>query len=70
MAPNNDLKMAIFKSGKTQWDIAERAGMHETRLSKIVRGRMQPNGDEKKALAKALKKTVHDLFPEEAAVAS
>lgn len=62
--------MAIFRSGKTQWDIAERADMHETRLSKIVRGRLQPSDDEKKALAKALKLTVVELFPASEAIAS
>ena len=33
-----DLKMAIFKSGKCQWEIAQAAGISETRLSKHLRG--------------------------------
>lgn len=65
MAFNNALKMAIFESGETQWVIAERADIHETRLSKIVRGRLEPNKEEKTAIARALKRRVHDLFPAE-----
>jgi transcriptional regulator with XRE-family HTH domain len=52
-------------SGKTQCDIAERAGMHESQLSAIKRGRRIPNPEEKAAIARALRKRIQDLFPDE-----
>ena len=32
------LKVAIFKSGKRQWEIAQAAGISESKLSKHLRG--------------------------------
>lgn len=69
MAHNNRaLKMAIWDSGKPQIVVAEKAKIHETRLSKIVRGHIAPNDNERKALARVLRLPVDELFPE--AVAS
>jgi transcriptional regulator with XRE-family HTH domain len=68
MAPNSTLKMAIWTSGKTQTDVSKAAGIHETRLSKIVRGHRAPSDDEKVAIAQALGIQVDHLFPQ--AVAS
>lgn len=59
---NLPLKIAIVSSLKRQGDIATASFMGETRLSKIVTGREDPTDDEKKAIAKALGKRVHDLF--------
>jgi DNA-binding XRE family transcriptional regulator len=64
---NTPLKMAIFTSGLTQWTVAEKAGIHESRFSKIVRGRLAANDDEKKAIARVLRKRVEELFASEAA---
>jgi hypothetical protein len=35
---NVDLKLAILKSGKRQWQIAKEADIHEARLSKFIQG--------------------------------
>lgn len=67
MALNSALKLAIFTSKKTQRAIAGRIGMREDRLSLIVRGHERATDTERKALAKALKRPVHELFPEEVA---
>jgi len=33
-----DLKVAILKSGKRQWEIAQEAGISESKLSKYLHG--------------------------------
>jgi hypothetical protein len=35
---NFDLKLAILKSGKRQWKIAQEAGISESKLSKHLHG--------------------------------
>jgi inorganic triphosphatase YgiF len=67
MATNLALKVAIVQSGKPQIVIASEAGIHESRLSKIVRGHLLANDDEQKALAKALRRARHELFAEKVA---
>lgn len=66
---NLPLKMAIHESGKTQKRIAIRARMSEPRLSLIVRGREQATPDEQAQLAKALQKSIDELFPARASAA-
>lgn len=61
--PQAHLRDAIFRSGRPQIEVARRAGIHESRLSKIVRGWLTPNEDEMAALAKVLRTTVEALFP-------
>jgi len=58
------LKQHIFKSGKQQWKVGVEAGISETRLSAIVRGRVQPTEEEKTALSLALGVERVVLFPE------
>ena len=60
--PNFVLKDAIFRKGMRQTQVAEKARIHESRLSKIVRGWVEPSDDEKARIAKALKASVADLF--------
>ena len=68
MAPNHSaLKRAIFDSGKRQIEIARRAEIHESRLSKLANGYFTPTADEKVRLAKALRVSVSQLFPESVA---
>ncbi len=67
MAMNMALKFAIVNSRKRQIEIAKRARIHETRLSKIINGYLDANEDEKKALARVLRTSVDELFPVAAA---
>ena len=65
--PNAVLRDAIFRSGKRQIEIADRVGIHESRLSKILHGRAEPTDAEMKAIAKVLKQAPEALFPQLAA---
>ena len=47
----------------TQLTLAQKAGVHVTRLSFIERDLTEANDDEKDSLARALKTTVNDVFP-------
>lgn len=60
------LARAIFESRQRQIVIAREAGIHETRLSKIVNGHVNANEDEQEALARVLQTTREELFPTEA----
>lgn len=60
---NVALKVAIIEAGKTQREVAERAGLRELRVSEIVTGRVIATADEKRALAKALRRPQSALFP-------
>tara|TARA_B100001123_G_scaffold429296_1_gene547575 strand:+ start:1566 stop:1817 length:252 start_codon:yes stop_codon:yes gene_type:complete len=48
------LKIEIFKRGLVQADVAQDAGISESRLSRILNGRVQPFDYEIKNLAHAL----------------
>jgi transcriptional regulator with XRE-family HTH domain len=67
--PNITVKTAIWGSGKTQTDIAERIGVSESRLSRFLHGRAELTDDEKKRLARALRIPADALFPPDEAVA-
>jgi transcriptional regulator with XRE-family HTH domain len=67
MAFNLALKVAIVESRIPQIAIAEKTGIHESRLSRIIHGYLEPREDEKAAIARALRRPVHQLFPSEAA---
>ena len=62
MTGNADLKLAIFKSGRTQRAIAKEARISENYLSQIVRGRVNPTPKEQQAIAKVLALPVAYLF--------
>jgi transcriptional regulator with XRE-family HTH domain len=66
---NMRLKMALVGAGDRQFVLAARIGMSETRLSRIVRGRVEPTTDERKRIADALGLTEEELFPSGGAVA-
>ncbi len=63
MPMNLALKIAILHTGKTQADIAERLGISQTVMSQIVRGRVVPSEAEQKAIARALKVPISQIFP-------
>jgi len=60
--PNVALKAAIFGSRRKQKRIAVLTRIHETRLSKIVRGHIAPSPDERARLAQVLGKSEDELF--------
>lgn len=59
---NYKLKVALHKEGLTQHAAARAIGVTETRLSRIVTGRISPTPEEKKALARLLKMPAQLLF--------
>lgn len=67
MAINRALKIAILDHGTTQIALARAVGISEPRMSRIMRGHDEPTEDEKKAIAKILRRKVHELFSEVAA---
>lgn len=67
LTPRATLRDAIFRSGKSQREIAQLTGIQEADLSRIVRGRMNPTEDEQKALARVLKQDRESLFAQEVA---
>lgn len=64
MAKNRHLVLAILDRETTQIEVARKAGIHESRLSRLVNGHDEPTADEKKAIAKALRTSIDQLFPE------
>ena len=54
MARITPLKEVILKRGLIQADLAERVGISETRMSRIVNGRLKPADYEVKNLANEL----------------
>lgn len=67
ITPNAALRDAIFRTGTSQTLIARRAGINESRLSRIVRGWVEANDDERQRIAKALRVSVDDIFREQVA---
>jgi transcriptional regulator with XRE-family HTH domain len=59
----NRLKLAIISAHARQYEVAQRAQMTETRLSRLVTGREQATADERKRLADALGVPENVLFP-------
>lgn len=63
---NKALRIAIIESGLRQYDIARRIGVGEARMSGFVHGRFEPTADERKLLARVLRKSrkeIDDMFP-------
>ena len=58
---NKKLKVALLESGMHQYEVAKRAGLSETDLSRLVTGRRPPTRDELCRLAAALGLRVQDL---------
>lgn len=59
---NYNLKVALHKEGLAQHVAARAIGVNETRLSRIVNGRLVPSVQEKRALARLLKTSEQTLF--------
>lgn len=60
-----ELKAAIAASGYPAYAIGKRAGIGESRLSRIVRGRVRPRKEEVVALCRVLAMPPHTLFERE-----
>lgn len=60
--PNVALKVAIVESGRSQRVLSRVARIPETRLSHIVRGRIEPTAKEMERISKALARPVDELF--------
>ena len=52
-----DLKLAIWKSGKRQWEIAQASGISESKLSKHLHGYGLLNEEEQQRLKEVLRNT-------------
>lgn len=61
---NLPLKLAIWRSGRSQWATAAEAAIDPSRLSRIVNGRVAATSDEALALATVLDVDPTTLFPE------
>lgn len=59
---NLPLKVAILASERRQGEVAEAAGINESRLSQIVRGRVLATDRERAGLAAALNVPTEALF--------
>jgi hypothetical protein len=62
---NIHLKLAIVASQKPAYHIAAELGITDTRLSKIIYGRLEPKVEEKKKLSNILEKSQKELFPDD-----
>lgn len=61
------LQIALFEAGIPQYRIAQRAGIDETRLSRVAVGRIKPTPDERRRIAAAVGKAEAELFEDEPA---
>ena len=59
----NCLRVARAERRITQLDLAHRIGINPGRYWKIENGYVEPTSQERSALARALKKSVAELFP-------
>lgn len=58
---NKALRIAIIESGLRQYVIARRVRVGEARMSGFVNGRFVPTDDERKRLARVLKKSAEEV---------
>jgi transcriptional regulator with XRE-family HTH domain len=61
------LKVALVESRRFAYDVAREVGVSETRLSRIVNGRILPTPDEAARLARALGIPVAEIATRRAA---
>lgn len=58
------LKMVLMEKNIKQWQLAQMAGIHETNLSKIIIGRLEPSEELVNKICKALKIKKSELINE------
>ena len=61
---NKRLKIAIIESGRKGYEIARHLEWHPTKVSQIIIGAYTPSSFEKRQLAEALGRSVHEIFSE------
>ena len=61
---NFPLKIRIIMSGRPQIEIAKRARMSDSKLSKIIKGWEKPRREDMERIAKSLNCEVQELFPD------
>lgn len=59
---NRNIVLALLDHRLTQRELARRSGVHETRLSLMVNGRLVPSESEANRIAEALKRKPSELF--------
>lgn len=68
--PRRALKIALVDAQITQRQLARVTQIDETTVSRIVNGEYPGTSEQRKAIARTLLRSVHELFPESEAVAS
>lgn len=59
---NRNIVLALLDNRFTQRELARRSGVHETRLSLMVNGRLVPSQSEANRIASALRREPFELF--------
>lgn len=62
---NKALRIAVIERGLRQYEVARRVGVGEARFSGFVNGRFEPTPEEKKRIARVLRKGIADIFQAE-----
>lgn len=62
---NNILKAKIIEKFEKQWIFAQKIGIHESVLSKIITGCKLPSIHQRKIIADGLDCKPQDIFPKE-----
>jgi transcriptional regulator with XRE-family HTH domain len=62
------LKTAFLRAHLNQYEVARQIGRSETRVSRIVQGRLEATDTEKRAFARLLNAPISELFPTAATV--
>jgi hypothetical protein len=60
---NKALRIAIVERGLKQYAVARKVGVGEARFSGFVHERFEPTDDEKKSIARVLRKGVEEIWP-------
>ena len=64
MSPNWNLKMAAVEKFGSQVELAMKCGLDESKMSRIVRGRITPRPEDREKICAALGVPEVELWPE------
>ncbi len=65
MCKQNKLREILAKHGSSQAWLARKAGISATTMSEIVRGEVMPSLGTARKIAKALGKSIEEIWPDE-----